>query len=72
MVVRLQINENKAKFFLEYLASLKEGIVEKVDIQKEPLPEVVTSKKEVLHRIAKAEQSATFCSGEEFWRDMGV
>ena len=72
MVVRLQINENKAKFFLEYLASLKEGIVEKIDIQKEPLFEAVTSKKEVVRRIAQAEHNATFCSHEEFWRDMGA
>ncbi|MBE0496991.1 MAG: hypothetical protein IBX45_11300 [Campylobacterales bacterium] len=68
----MQINEKKAKFFLEYLASLKEGIVEKIDIQKEPLFEAVTSKKEVVHRIAQAEDNAQFCSHEEFWRDMGV
>ncbi|HHD81787.1 MAG TPA: hypothetical protein ENK82_02415 [Campylobacterales bacterium] len=37
MNIQLQINESKAEFFLEYLNSLKDGIVEKIEISNENL-----------------------------------
>lgn len=73
MQIQLQINENKIDFFLEYLNSLKDGIIEKIEIKKELNSKfMVDSIEEVHRRIENAEKSEHDSSHEEFWERMGI
>jgi len=73
MQIQLQINENKIDFFLEYLNSLKDGIIEKIEIQKESSQSfMVDNMDEVKRRIESAESSANYSSHDEFWKEMGI
>jgi hypothetical protein len=73
MQIQLQINENKIDFFLEYLNSLKDGIIEKIEIQKEVNQSfMIDNVDEVKKRVENAENSANYSSHEEFWEAMGI
>ena len=69
MHIELQINENKVAFFLEYLNSLKEGIVEKMEIKTEP-NFMVSSVSEVQQRVKSAQENANYIMHDEFWNEM--
>ena len=69
MHIELQINENKVAFFLEYLNSLKEGIVEKMEIKTEP-SFMVSSVNEVQQRVKSAQENANYTMHDEFWNEM--
>ena len=69
MHIELQINENKVAFFLEYLNSLKEGIVEKMEIKTEP-NFMVSSVSEVQQRVKSAQKNANYTMHDEFWNEM--
>jgi hypothetical protein len=71
MNIQLQINESKAEFFLEYLNSLKDGIVEKIEIANEPKYSfMISDKNEVKKRIANAEQRADYQEHDDFWKEL--
>jgi len=71
MNIQLQINESKAEFFLEYLNSLKDGIVEKIEISNEPKYSfIISNKNEVKKRITKAEQRADYQEHDDFWQSL--
>ena len=58
-------------FFLEYLQSFKEGIIENIDIKEEESSDfVVKSIDEVKKRIKKAEDNADYLSEKEFEKEM--
>lgn len=58
-------------FFLEYLQSFKDGIIESIDIKEEQSPSfVLSSIDEVKKRIKKAEDNADYLSEEEFEKEM--
>ena len=71
MYIELKINDAKIDFFLEYLKSFKEGVIENIDIKEEQKPSfVVSSSDEVKKRIKKAEENADYLSEEEFEKEM--
>ncbi len=71
MYIELKINDAKMDFFLEYLQSFKEGIIEHIDIKAEQSPDfVVKSIDEVNGRIKKAEDNADYLSEDEFEKEM--
>ena len=58
MQIQLQINDKNVDFFLQYLNSLKDAIVEKVVISQEDNPEfIVTNVADVHRRISAAEKN---------------
>ncbi len=71
MYIELKINDAKVDFFLEYLQSFKDGIIENIDIKEELSPIFeVSSIDEVRKRIKKAEDNADYLSEEEFEQEM--
>jgi hypothetical protein len=71
MYIELKINDAKMDFFLEYLQSFKDGIIENIDIKEELSPIFeVSSIDEVKKRIKKAEDNADYLSEEEFEQEM--
>ncbi len=71
MYIELKINDAKVDFFLEYLQSFKDGIIENIDIKEELSPIFeVSSIDEVKKRIKKAEDNADYLSEEEFEQEM--
>ena len=72
MRIELQISEEKEAFFLEYLESLKEGIVEKIEIKESRFDFFVDSKEEVKNRIMFAEENANYTDHDLFWQEMQV
>jgi len=71
MYIELKINDAKIDFFLEYLRSFKDGIIENIDIKEELSPGFVASSiDEVRKRIKKAEDNADYLSEEEFKKEM--
>ena len=73
MQIQLEINEQKADFFLEYLRSLKEGIVEKMVIG-DGLEKsfIVNSTDNIKSRVENAEKNADYQEHDLFWNEMGV
>lgn len=71
MHIELQINENRVEFFLEYLNSLKDGIIEKMEIKKQP-SFMLSSVDEVKKRVELAEKNANYTEHDDFWQEMGV
>ncbi len=69
MRIELQISEEKEAFFLEYLESLKEGIVEKIEIKESRFDFFVDSKEEVKNRIMFAEENANYTDHDLFWKN---
>jgi len=73
MHIQLEINEKKADIFLQYLSSLREGIIEKMTIvDHTPKSFVVSSMDEVHKRIENAEKNADFQEHDLFWKEMGL
>lgn len=73
MQIQLEINEQKADFFLEYLRSLKEGIVEKMVITDAVDKSfVVSSIDEIQSRVENAEKNADYQEHDLFWNEMDV
>ena len=73
MHIQLEINEKKADIFLQYLSSLREGIVEKITIMDHtPESFVVSSMDEVHKRIESAEKNADYQEHDLFWKEMGL
>jgi len=73
MQIQLEINEQKADFFLEYLRSLKDGIVEKMVITDDSNKEfTVNSVEEIQARVMDAEKNADYQEHEAFWKEMAV
>lgn len=71
MQIELQINKKKEKFFLEYLNSLKDGIIEKIHIKTESSPDFyISTKQEVVKRIKKAEKSGKYKRHDDFWKEI--
>ncbi len=71
MYIELKINDAKIDFFLEYLQSFKDGIIENIDIKEEQsLGFVVSNIDEVKKRVKKAEDNADYLSEEEFEKEM--
>jgi hypothetical protein len=71
MYIELKINDAKMDFFLEYLQSFKDGIIENIDIKEEQNPSFMVSNiDEVKKRIKKAEDNADYLSEEEFEKEM--
>ena len=66
MTIKLEINESKAEFFLEYLHSLKDGIIEKIVINDNP-SFIVNSVDEVIKRVEIAEKNANYIEHNKFW-----
>ncbi|MBA1419439.1 MAG: hypothetical protein FAF03_00860 [Epsilonproteobacteria bacterium] len=56
MQIQLDINEKNADFFLQYLDSLKEGIIKKMVITDDSKSFMVSSVEEVRKRIESAEK----------------
>ena len=71
MHIELQINDNRVEFFLEYLNSLKEGIIEKIEIKQEP-SFMLNSVDEVRKRVELAEENANYTDHDSFWQEMGI
>ena len=71
MHIELQINENRVEFFLEYLNSLKDGIIEKIEIKKQP-SFMLSSVDEVKKRVELAEKNANYTEHDVFWQEMGI
>jgi len=69
MQIQLEINEQKASFFLEYLHSLRDGIIEKIVIDDTHNSFVVNSEDEVLRRVKNAEKSGDYQEHESFWEE---
>lgn len=61
MHIELHINENRVEFFLEYLNSLKDGIIEKIEIKQKP-SFMLSSVDEVKKRVELAEKMLTIQS----------
>ena len=73
MQIQLSINEKNADFFLQYLHSLKEGIIEKIVISDVPDTSfMVNSVEEVHRRLDQAEKRGEYTSHDDFWREFGV
>jgi len=72
MQIHIEINDNKAEFFLEYLNSLKEGIVKNIHIIDNKNSFEVSSMEEVKKRVLSAEKNAKFQEHKEFWQELGV
>jgi hypothetical protein len=71
--IQLQINEKNADFFLQYLNSLKDGIVEKVVISQNDNPDfVVADTAEVHRRISAAEKNGDYQNHDDFWAEIGT
>ncbi len=71
MYIELKINDAKIDFFLEYLQSFKDGIIENINIKEELSPIFeVSSIDEVKKKIKKAEDNADYLSEEEFEQEM--
>jgi len=71
MYIELKINDAKIDFFLEYLKSFKDGIIESIEIKEEQSPGFVASSiDEVKRRIKKAEDNADYLNEEEFEKEM--
>jgi len=71
MHIELQINESRVEFFLEYLNSLKDGIIEKMEIKQKP-NFMIDNVDEVKKRVELAEKNANYIEHEAFWKEMGV
>ena len=72
MHIELEINDEKANFFLEYIHSLKEGIVESVKVSEGSFPFEVSSVEEVRRRVRAAEESGDYIEHDKFWKEMGA
>ena len=72
MQINLEINDNKAEFFLGYLNSLKDGIVKNIQIIDNKSSFEVSSIDEVRKRVLKAEKDANFQEYNEFWQEFGA
>jgi len=72
MQIQLDINEKNADFFLQYLDSLKEGIIKKMVITDDSKSFMVSSVEEVRKRIESAEKNAEYEEHDAFWKEMGV
>jgi len=73
MQIQLDISERSADFFLQYLDSLKEGIVKKMVITDDGSRSfMVGSVEEVRKRIDRAEKNAEYEEHDAFWKEMGV
>jgi len=72
MQIQLDINEKNADFFLQYLDSLKEGIIKKMVITDDSKSFMVSSVEEVRKRIDNAEKNAEYEEHDAFWKEMGV
>jgi len=72
MQINLEISDNKAEFFLEYLNSLKDGIVKNIHIIDNKNSFEVSSTDEVRKRVLSAEKNAKYQEHNEFWQELGV
>ena len=73
MQIQLDINEKNSDFFLQYLDSLKEGIIKKMVITDDDSKSfMVSSVDEVRKRLDNAEKNAEYEEHESFWKEMGV
>jgi len=73
MQIQLSINEKYADFFLQYLHSLKEGIIEKIVISDAPDTSfMVNNVDEVHQRLDHAEKRGSYISHDDLWRELGV
>jgi len=73
MHIELQINDEKADFFLEYLNSFKNGVIENITIKKNTKQSfLVGSIEEVRERVDNAKKRGNYTSHQEFWEEMGV
>jgi len=72
MHIQLDINEKNADFFLQYLDSLKEGIIKNMVITDDSRSFMVSSVEEVRKRLASAEKNADYKEHDDFWKEMGV
>ena len=73
MHIQLDINEKNADFFLQYLNSLKEGIIEKMTITDDTSKSfIVSSTDEVHKRVDSAEKNADYQEHDLFWKEMGI
>lgn len=73
MQIQLEINEKSADFFLQYLNSLKEGIVEKMVITDDVSKSfTVNSVADVRKRVDTAEKNGDYEEHDAFWKEMGV
>jgi len=72
MHIQLDINEKNADFFLQYLDSLKEGIIKNMVITDDSRSFMVGSVEEVRKRLADAEKNADYKEHDGFWKEMGV
>ena len=72
MHIQLDINEKHADFFLQYLESLKQGIVEKVVITDDSRSFMVENIEEVRKRLLRAEKNGDYAEHDVFWKEMGI
>ncbi|HFU77806.1 MAG TPA: hypothetical protein ENK68_04815 [Epsilonproteobacteria bacterium] len=72
MHIQLDINEKNADFFLQYLDSLKEGIIKKMVITDDSRSFMVSSVEEVRKQLDDAETNADYKEHDDFWKEMGV
>jgi hypothetical protein len=73
MHIQLDINEKHADFFLQYLDSLKEGIIKNVVITDDSRRSfMVSSTEEVRKHLADAEKNADYKEHDNFWKEMDV
>ena len=73
MQIQLDINQKSADFFLQYLDSLKDGIIEKMVIKDDASKSfMVSSKDEVSQRLENAEKNADYEEHDAFWKEMDV
>ncbi len=74
MQIQIEISENNADFFLQYLNKLRDGIIEKIVISEEDKSSSfrVQSKEEVSRRIQSAEERGEYVAHDLFWKEMGV
>jgi len=72
MHIQLDINEKNADFFLQYLDSLKEGIIKNIVISDDSRSFMVGSVEEVRKRLATAEKNSDYKEHDDFWKEMGV
>ena len=72
MHIQLDISEHSADFFLQYLDSLKEGIIKNMVISDDSKSFMVGSVEEVRKRLASAEKNADYKEHDDFWEEIGV
>ena len=72
MRIQLDISEHSADFFLQYLDSLKEGIIKNMVISDDSRSFMVGSVAEVRKRLVAAEKNADYKEHDDFWEEMGV